>query len=393
MQPAIVISAFNRPGALARLLSSLQRADYPKGVQIPLIVSIDASQGPAHIQVRDEAQGFKWQHGPLEVVLHERHLGPLENFYYCGGLTHQYESVIFLEDDLVVSPVFYYFGVQALEAVADQAHVGGVSLYTYAFNGYTHYPFVPIADGGDNFFMQVPSILGQAWTSAQWALFTKWRTNSTKSSITLKDQLHPFWSQFDRDDYFPILTKYLVATDQFTIFPRSSHTTGFGDVGVHFTSTTAYYQVPLQRRQKTYRFNDLETAFAVYDSFHEILPERLKRLAVEIRDFDFDVDLNATKSQRHLGAEYVLTSRICKNPRQTFAQAMWPLEANVIENIPGSGLSLCRPEHIRWGRLADIKTRNRLDTYFTRGRRMSRSLRFQFALLEFVESIQRRLKK
>jgi hypothetical protein len=41
MNPAIVVNAYNRPQALARLLDSLQAARYPDGVPIPLVISLD----------------------------------------------------------------------------------------------------------------------------------------------------------------------------------------------------------------------------------------------------------------------------------------------------------------------------------------------------------------
>ena len=39
--PAIIISAFNRPRALLRILGSLKSADYPKLENIPFVISID----------------------------------------------------------------------------------------------------------------------------------------------------------------------------------------------------------------------------------------------------------------------------------------------------------------------------------------------------------------
>ena len=66
MLPAIVVNAYNRPAALARLLNSLQQAVYPVGAQVPLIISIDRGGDP---QVRVLAENFAWPHGPKTVTL------------------------------------------------------------------------------------------------------------------------------------------------------------------------------------------------------------------------------------------------------------------------------------------------------------------------------------
>lgn len=114
LAPAIVIPAYNRPHTLKRLLASLAAAKFPSDFRVPLIISVDPEPaGPNH-SVRTVAEAFHWQHGPKEIVLHKEHIGLLQNFYYCGGLTDTYGSVIFLEDDSFVSPAFYQYVVEAL---------------------------------------------------------------------------------------------------------------------------------------------------------------------------------------------------------------------------------------------------------------------------------------
>ncbi|MBI3176825.1 MAG: hypothetical protein HYZ35_02430, partial [Chloroflexi bacterium] len=114
MKPAIVLSAYNRPQALERLLASLQKAAYPAEGGIPLVISIDGGKNGIHPEVRNVAEQFVWPFGPKEVLCHERHLGLVGHVLFCGGLTGTYGDVIFLEDDLLVSPVFYAYATQAL---------------------------------------------------------------------------------------------------------------------------------------------------------------------------------------------------------------------------------------------------------------------------------------
>ena len=382
MLPAIVIPAFNRPNTLARLLASINEANYPQGLKVPLVISIDPENGVPNQSVRTVAESFDWIHGPKEIILHPDHLGMLNNFLFCGNLTETYGSVIYLEDDLVLSPVFYHFVEQAHQYFSEDKRIAGVSLYAYQFNGYHHYPFIPLMDGADVYFAQIMSILGQSWTKAQWSRFTEWYKSHSMVIKEMGKPLHNVWQSFADDEYFPIQIKYLVSTDQFYVFPRSSLTTGFGDQGVHFDSSTDYFQVPIQRNKTSYRFHALDDADALYDSFMEILPRCVKRLSPALRDFDFAVDLNAIKELSHLQSDYVLTTRSCANPAKTFALAMKPPEANLIFNTVGRGINLCRRSDIRWDRWSEFQTRKRLYDYFSHGRRLELKQAFLYFLFD-----------
>jgi glycosyltransferase involved in cell wall biosynthesis len=384
MDPAIVIPAYNRPQTLERLLSSLRAGDYPRGVKVPLVISIDPGQDVSNQQVRDVAESFVWSNGPKEIILHKDHLGLLGNFHFCGSLTRTYGSAIFLEDDLLVSRGFYDFAVQSLEYYADDPRISGISLYSYEHNGYTHFPFVPLADGSDVFFMQLPSILGQVWSERQWDAFAAWRMTHFEGRSAQNGKLHDLWSQFDADDYFPILTSYLVFTNRFYVFPRLSHSTGFGDKGVHFKSVTSYFQAPLQRNHSRYRLHTLDEADSVYDSFMELSSGQLKRLVPLLSKLDFEVDLNATKRPHNLLADYVLTTRACQNPLQSFALSMRPAEANLIFNLPGEGISLCRRSDVLWDGWNDLQTSKRLYDYHMRRRVGLRQI-LKYLLLDLLK--------
>ena len=381
--PAIVVPAYNRPHALARLLNSLAAANYRHDLKVPLVISVDPENGISNQKVRTVAESFHWPYGPKEIILHQHHLGLLQNFCHCGDLTEKYGSVIFLEDDLIVSPVFYHYAIEALAYFENSTCIAGISLYRYAMNGYTHRAFEPLADGSDIFFMQVASIVGQAWTKTQWAQFQDWRI--ANATTELNETIHEIWSSFDADDYFPIITNYLVSMGRYYVFPRVSLATGFGDAGTHFTNETSYFQVPLQREQTTFRLQALETSHAVYDSFMEIAPDAVKKLVPALRDMDFDVDLHATKEFRHLKAEHVITTRACKAALKTFALSMQPPEANIIFNVQGTGINLCKRSDIRWDKWSEFQTRRRLHDYFAHGIRPSLRQTFAYYLFDLIK--------
>jgi hypothetical protein len=383
MNPAIVVSAYNRPEALLRLLASMRKAHYPGGDGARLVISIDRGGHPGNARVVEAAKAFEWPHGPKEVIHHPEHLGLVKHVFFCCGLTQTYGDVIFLEDDLVVSPVYYTYAAQALDFYRADERIAGVSLYALWFNGYTQQPFVPLADEADVFFLQTPYTQGQAFTRGQWARFAEWRASGDRR-LTGGDNLHEFFFHFDAEDWFPMLAKYVVATNRFVVYPRVSLTSGAGDAGTHFAQASSFFQTPMQLVKDRYHFKPLDDSVAVYDSFFEILPDRLNRLTDAFRGLDYDVDLYATKARRNLRAEFVLTSRLCRSPRVSFGKAMWPMEANVFEGVPGAEISFCRAGDVCWDWWSDFETRKRNHDYFTRRRRMSRRLRLLFAVMDWV---------
>ncbi len=69
----------------------------------------------------------------------------------------------------------------------------------------------------------------------------------------------------------------------------------------------------------------------------------------------------------------------------TFGLTMRPPEANVLENVPGTGISLARKEDVRYNRLADLQTENRRFQYAGHGR-ISLRKAVLFRLLRLLET-------
>ncbi len=264
MQPAVVVCAYNRPQALARLLASLNSAQYPPNAKIRLHISIDRSEIGISQEVLQIAEQFNWNYGEKIVAPQGHHLGLVEHINFCGGLSQEYGQIILLEDDLFVSNSFYGFAAQALEFYCADEYIAGISLYGLGFNGYTHNPFIPIHDGSDIFFLQIPYTQGQAFTSRQWSQFLSWQAASN-ILVSAEDKIHEMFLDFNAEDWFPARTKYLIETGRFFVFPRVSLVTGFGDAGTHFTRKSSYFQVPLEFNKKCFSLDTLEDSIAVYD--------------------------------------------------------------------------------------------------------------------------------
>jgi len=385
VNPTIVIPAYNRPASLDRLLASAANAVYPAGV--PLVISIDWG-GDRMEEVRRVATDYHWPHGEKRIINHQRHLGLTGNVFFCGDLSQQLGDIILLEDDLYVSPSYYAYARQALDYYREDDRISGISLNALWFNGYTHQPFIPYLDDADVYFLQVPWYQGQAYTKEKWSAFARWRMRPD-SANSYQQPLHEMFASFPATDWFPLKTRYLSDTGRYYVMPRQSLTTNFGERGTHFSRETRFFQVPLQTLRHSFRLHGLDDAVAVYDSFQEILPDRLNRLTVALAGYEFDIDLNATKSPKNLKHEYVLTTRRCSSPRATFAKVMRPMEANVIEAVTGKGINFCRKSDIDFGWLATQATARSNQQYFNRQRSVPRRRRLLFGLLHLLETFDR----
>jgi len=359
--PAIVVVAYNRPASLRRLLYSL--AGLQGAAAAPLVISIDAG-GDQFAQVLAVAEEFAWLFGEKQVLVRERPYGLINHVFACGDMVDEFGSIILLEDDLAVSPMAYRYAADALDFYADDPQIAGISLNALWFHGITHEPFTPYLDDGDVFFMQIAWFQGQAYTQKQWARFREWR-ETANPTILPDDKMHELFQTFPATDWFPLKTKYLVQTDRYYIFPRESLSTNFGDSGTHVQGTS-FFQVPLQTRRASFRFLSLADSVAVYDSFQEMLPERVNWLTDQFAAYDFTVDLHGTRSPANIPTEFVLTTQTMRNPLATFGREQRPFLANVIHQQPGSGISFGRKADLDLSWRARLRAESRYHAYFTR---------------------------
>jgi hypothetical protein len=101
-----------------------------------------------------------------------------------------------------------------------------------------------------------------------------------------------------------------------------------------------FLQVPLQMGSQEYRFPELQNSNVVYDTWCEILPDRLKRLNLDLNGFDFTTDLYGMKENTSVNSEYILTTTPCRSAIKTYGRELKPHELNVINSLEGSSISL-----------------------------------------------------
>ncbi len=333
---AIVVVAYNRPRSLSRILHSLSAANYPDA-EIPLIISIDKGD---NAEVLELADAYQWEYGEKTVLYQEENLGLRAHVLKCGNLTKQYENIIMLEDDLYVSPAFFLYSAEALAFTKDMKDIAGISLYKHMLNVNVREPFEPLQDGYDNWYMQMASSWGQAWSRKQWKGFYDWYEKHLEEPIEA-DTIPAFISSWPERSWLKYFNKYLVETNQYFFYPQQSLTTNFSDEGSNVTKAVNDYQVPLLLApDKIYYFSDMEQSQAVYDMFYE----NQKLLAV-LQEFCSGIEKDTLTIDLYGGrpchTKYLLTSlSLPYRVIASCARMLRPMDANIVKKVVGNDFFL-----------------------------------------------------
>jgi hypothetical protein len=339
--PAIVVVAYNRPHSLKRLLSSLANIRKAEGAR--LIISID-NNGAENQSVVDIARNYEWPFGEKEVIHQPVKLGLRKHILQCGDLSKKFGSVIVLEDDLFVSPYFYDYAVQALAYYEADEKAGGISLYNHVDEDMTELPFMPIQDDSDVYFIQFPSSWGQAWSESQWTKFRTWYDKQPDiSKIRISPQVLS-WRESSWKKYF---NAYLVDSDKYFVFPRVSLTTNFNDKGTHKVLDVNHNgQSPLRINDTAYRFKYCSDSYCRYDAHFELKEETIHHFRPELAEYSFELDLYGIKMLDQVKVPYLITIRPTRNFISGYQRTLKPHEMNVILNLPGDEIRLCRKEDV-----------------------------------------------
>lgn len=331
--PAIVIVAYNRPHSLERLLNSINKAYYNSSF-INLIISIDHSIEEAIYKLADD---FVWENGEKRILKQNKHLGLKQHILMCADLVQEFESVIILEDDLVVSPFFYEYALQAKEFYKHDDNIAGISLYNYQVTENNFYPFQALNDGSSVYFMQLASSWGQLFTKKHWENFRQWFKLNPEltDEITTPDYIKVWGNNSWKKHYI----NYLCSTNRYFVFPHLSLTTNFEDEGTN-SRTSNLFHTPIQVLKNPYYFKNLSESSSIYDANFELHPEVLKSLNTNLKKYDFEVDLHGAKNIERTNAQYILTSKRSSNPVISFSDELFPLENNIVLNLEGNGIGL-----------------------------------------------------
>lgn len=328
---AIIVIAYNRPKALKRLLDSVKSAVYPND-PVSLVISIDKSNNK---EVTALAKEFDWQHGNKELIFHEKKLGLIKHVFYCAGLTNNYDNVILLEDDLIVSPYFYLFSEKASEYFQHEEKVAGISLYNYCISESSLLSFMPIDDGSDVYFMQYPSSWGLCLNKKNWHLFLKSYVDGDLSDDTDDP---PFVKSWPDNSWKRFMIRYLIYHQKFFVFPRLSLTSNFSKQGTNTPVDLNIFQVPLQMSHRDWHFVNTEDSKSIYDCCFEMTPGCFNKFVPAFSSYNYIVDLQGVRDLKKTQATHTVTTRKTKSPLMSFGSQMKPLVFNIINNIQGDDI-------------------------------------------------------
>lgn len=350
LNPAIVIPVYQRVQSLERLLSSIERAEFPQDVT--LVFRTHKGVNP---KVLELCKAYHWDYGDKQIIQNEKQLTLDDNIRACGDLTGEYGAVIILEDDLVVSPFFYEFTKGALAEYGEESSVAGIGLYSYTNNPVSGLRHFQTKYDHDAALCQKTVTWGQCFTKTQWSLFRDWCENNT---VDL--QLLPLYMQnYGLDNWELQHNAYLLASEKFVVHPTHALTTNSGLPGTHHQSTidSGLFQVPLQFEAKNWMFPAFKELMK-YDAYFEMKSDSFKSLLPKdhtLLGLDFDLDLAGLKPLEHLEHQMLLTSKKCKNAKWQYSADLKPKELNVIWNEAGNGLSLCQKSDVLHPELSELQ--------------------------------------
>ncbi|ASY20708.1 glycosyltransferase [Candidatus Planktophila dulcis] len=159
----IAIFAFNRPDALARLLDSLKRN--PEAGQSRIYIFIDGARSPIEqmrvLNVERVARDFRTS-GHVEVIKRTSNLGLAKSIISgIDRVFEEFDSLIVLEDDLVVAENFLRFCNVGLDRYADVLNVASIQGFTHELGYRKH----------DVYFMMGADCWGWATWKNRWQEF------------------------------------------------------------------------------------------------------------------------------------------------------------------------------------------------------------------------------
>lgn len=339
IKPAIVIPVFKRTDSLKRLLWSIERAFVPMDVPLIFRYHYGASKN-----VVSFIENYNWPFGEKRIIYDDEHLDLHENLKRCGDLSIEYQAIVLLEDDCLVSPYFYDYAQKAIEKYNFDDRVAQISLYRYSFNPIDDSTFHPIQSKSSVFALTKTSSYGEVFTANQWKSFRNWLSNRPAANYKTPSRVHSFGANSWELHH----TQYMVETKKWSIWPHLSVSSNQSPAGIHHHNNidADFFQVPMQNHPIEYNFSNLDDCYR-YDAFYELDPSFFTEIAnsFTIPTENLIIDIQGFKPL-DFDAEFWLTSKPCKHAIATFSDTLKPVELNVLWQYAGNGISLCRKSEI-----------------------------------------------
>lgn len=355
--PHIVVISYNRTDALKRLLRSLNEAQYDHPVK--LYISVDGGGAPSTLST---SQAFEWSHGEKEVIAHKENLGLKAHVLTCGDLTERGHPIIMLEDDLVVSHNFYATSLAMVSAIAKD-DIAQISLYSPTLNEFAkNDQFLTLDDPHPAYLMKTASSWGQIWTPQMWTNFKKWLNDATEDQLKLSHaDLPDAVNKWPKSSWKKEFNAFLVAKNNFVLYPRKSYTTNLGNLGTNHKNETNPYHVPLAAETiPVFEFTGLRK----YDQYMELIPtsEEVQQLGLE-EGTEVRLDTFGIQKVNQFDSLYFLSTRGSKQALKSFDASLLPYFLNVKLNRQGTGIVLSRGKDLHPAPKYNQDILDRIKTY------------------------------
>jgi len=329
MSPAIIVLAFNRPKALERLLGSLAAAEYHQKAK--LIISLE---GGATKEVISISRKFECKLLDVEIIEREEKLGLRAHVIACADLSEKYNSVIILEDDLIVDRYFYSYASAALDFYEKDHSVAGIALYSYEYNEFANLPFRSMANGFSTYLMQIPCSWGQCWTASQWKAFKYWYKDKTKADLEKIDRLPHAVKNWPESSWKKYFHGFMIERQKNFIYPYQSYSTNCSDAGgEHIKDGTFIHQVVMAtpaRSEPKFNFSPSENYEVAYDSFMEPCGDFIQR-AIGFTPKEVEIDIHGIKPLSILKSKpYAVTVQKGGTPLCIYSYDFKPTEVNLL---------------------------------------------------------------
>lgn len=359
MSYGIVVVGYNRQKGLERLLEALNNAKYQNYSPL-LIISLDYS---GISEIKETAEKFQWRHGEKIVKCYEKRQGLRAHILKCGDYMEEYQldAIAVFEDDIVPSPAFFNYMVQAVDYYRDDMQMAGISLYTHLWNVNKEIPFQPLPTRFDVFFLQFAQSWGQIWMKKQWREFKEWYLLHSEDFVEAEG-VPVEVCRWKGSSWLKYHIRYCVEKNKYFVYPYDSLCTNFTDVGVHNSFSTALYQVPIQLDwEKSYIFVEFAKTPAVYDVYFE--NQRLAKY-LDVSEDLLCIDLYGSKKNL-LGKRYWLSTQEADyRVLKTYGLKVRPQELNIIMETEGKEFKLYDTEGKRKKCKQGLSVYKKYDYYF-----------------------------
>jgi hypothetical protein len=105
-------------------------------------------------------------------------------------------------------------------------------------------------------------------------------------------------------------------------------------------------QSPLRITDTGYRFKYCSDSLCRYDAHFELDAATIHHFRPDLEKYSFELDLYGIKRLDQVNVPYIITIRPTRSYIQGFQRALKPHEMNLILNLPGEEIRLCRKEDV-----------------------------------------------